>query len=82
MVPGWPARVRSQIWQRVTGNGVRVTGMRRQPDMLTTFHDASPAGVTLPRARRTRDSRQIRSFTGPAVAHKYSDLQDFRMSAP
>jgi hypothetical protein len=50
MLPGRQARVRSQIWQRVTGRWVTVTGKRRERDVLITSHGASPAGVTLPSA--------------------------------
>jgi hypothetical protein len=42
---------------------VTVTGKRRERGVLITFHDASPAGVTLPSVlARTRDSRQMRAF--------------------
>ena len=41
MVPGRYARVRSQIWQRVTGRWVTVTGKRRERGVLITLHDAS-----------------------------------------
>ena len=59
MLPGRYARVRSQLWHRVTGRWVTVTGKRRERGVLITFHDASPAGVTLPSVlARTRDSRQ------------------------
>jgi hypothetical protein len=37
--------VRWQIWQRVTGRWVTVTGKRRESDLLICFYDASPAGV-------------------------------------
>jgi hypothetical protein len=44
----------------VTGSWVTVTGKRRERGVLITFHDASPAGVTLPFVlARTRDSRQM-----------------------
>src|SRR5579859_2833426 len=78
MLPGWYARVRSQIWQRVTGRWVTVTGKRLERGVLITFYDASPAGVTLPCVlARTRDSRQgsalspaWRSAGGAGVAGK------------
>jgi hypothetical protein len=40
--------VRWQIWQRVTGSWVTVTGKRREGDLLICLYDASPAGVILP----------------------------------
>ena len=51
--PGLYATVRRQIWQRVTGSRVTVTGKRREPDLLITSDDASPAAMTLPCAPRT-----------------------------
>ncbi len=36
------AAVRWQIWQRVTGSWVTVTGKRREDDLLICLHDASP----------------------------------------
>ena len=39
-----------QIWQRVTGSWVTVTGKRREGDLLICIYDASPAGVIMPRA--------------------------------
>jgi hypothetical protein len=37
------ATVRWQIWQRVTGSWVTITGKRREGDLLICIHDASPA---------------------------------------
>jgi hypothetical protein len=72
MLPGRYARVRSQIWQRVTGRWVTVTGKRRELGVLIIFHDASPAGVTLPSVlARTRDSRHERTaLSGAEVASR------------
>jgi hypothetical protein len=47
-LPGRYATVRWQIWQRVTGSWVTVTGKRREGDLLICLYDASPAGVILP----------------------------------
>jgi hypothetical protein len=47
-LPGRYATVRWQIWQRVTGSWVSVTGKRREGDLLICLHDASPAEVILP----------------------------------
>ena len=41
MLPGRYARARSQIWQRVTGRWVIVTGKLRERGVLITFYDAS-----------------------------------------
>jgi hypothetical protein len=43
--------VRWQIWQRVTGSWVTVTGKRREDDLLICLYDARPAGVILPLPR-------------------------------
>jgi hypothetical protein len=51
--PGLYGTVRWQIWQRVTGSWVTVTGKRRELALLIISHDANPAGVTLPCATRT-----------------------------
>jgi hypothetical protein len=51
MLPGRYAGVRSQIWQRVTGRSVTVTGKRREYGVLITFYGASPAGDLALRAR-------------------------------
>ena len=40
--------MRWQIWQRVTGSWVTVTGKVREGDLLICLYDASPAGVILP----------------------------------
>jgi hypothetical protein len=45
---GPDATVRWQIWQRVTGSWVTVTGKRREGDLLICLYDASPAGVIMP----------------------------------
>jgi len=45
-VPGRYATVQWQIWQRVTGSWVTVTGKRRG-DLLICLYDARPAGVIL-----------------------------------
>jgi hypothetical protein len=47
-LPGRYATVRWQIWQRVTGRWVTVTGKRREGDLLICPYGASPAGVILP----------------------------------
>ena len=39
--------MRSQIWQRVTGSWVTVTGKRREDELLICSYDARPAGVIL-----------------------------------
>src|SRR5215467_11955887 len=79
MLPGRYARVRSQIWQRVTGRWVTVTGKRREREVLITSHEASPPVVTLPpcwaeRAPRGRcaHSRQVAmdTYAGRAVAQR------------
>jgi hypothetical protein len=49
--------VRWQIWQRVTGNWVTVTGKRREGDLLICFYDASSTGVILPSACAARTPR-------------------------
>src|SRR6266567_5154766 len=73
MLPGRYARVRSQIWQRVTGRWVTVTGKRRERGVLITLHDASPAGVTLPSVlARTRDSRHDRTCRRTAAMDVYA----------
>jgi hypothetical protein len=46
-LPGRYATVRWQIWQRVTGRWVTVTGKRREGDLLICLHDATLAGVIL-----------------------------------
>src|ERR1700731_3746737 len=46
---GPEATVRWQIWQRVTGSWVTVTGKRREGDLLICLYDASSPGVILPR---------------------------------
>jgi hypothetical protein len=66
-------RVRSQIWQRVTGRRVTVTGKRRERDVLITSYDASPAGVawlpcSIERATRCRCARCL----GAASANTYA----------
>jgi hypothetical protein len=38
-VPGRHATVRRQIWQRVTGSWVTVTGKRRELELLITSHE-------------------------------------------
>jgi hypothetical protein len=79
MLPGRYTRVRSQIWQRVTGTWVTVTGKRRERGVLITFHDASP-GVTLPSVlARTRDSRlHERAFRGHDGLRKYPEHARYR----
>jgi hypothetical protein len=39
--------VRWQIWQRVTGSWVTVTGKRREGDLFICLYDARLAGVIL-----------------------------------
>jgi hypothetical protein len=51
--PGRQATVRWQVWQRVTGGWVTVTGKRRECELLITSEDAGPAAMTLPCATRT-----------------------------
>jgi len=51
MVPGRYARVRSQIWQRVIGRRVTVTGQRRERGILITFIHAGAAGSGRSRAQ-------------------------------
>ena len=53
-LPGRYATVRRQIWQRVTGSWVTVTGKRREDDLLIYPYDARPDGVTLHGARAAR----------------------------
>ena len=52
-VPGRPATVRWQIWQRVTGRWVAVMGKRRELGLLIRSGDAGPVAVTVPCAART-----------------------------
>lgn len=40
--------MRWQIWQRVTGRWVMVTGKRRDREVLITVHDARSAAMTVP----------------------------------
>jgi hypothetical protein len=55
--------VRWQIWQRVTGSWVTVTGKRREGDLLICLYDASPAGVTFALSLcRTHSTRQMSMF--------------------
>jgi hypothetical protein len=49
--------VRWQIWQRVTGSWVTVTGKRREDGLLICLYDASTAEVILPCARAGRAVR-------------------------
>jgi hypothetical protein len=49
--------VRWQIWQRVTGSWVTVTGKRRESDLLICLYGARPAGVILHRAHVARTPR-------------------------
>ena len=46
-LPGRYATVRWQIWQRVTGSWVTVTGKRREGDLFICLYDARLAGVIL-----------------------------------
>jgi hypothetical protein len=53
--------VRWQIWQRVTGSWVTVTGNRREGDLLICLYDARPAGVIMPGCSRcTHATRLLR----------------------
>ena len=47
-LPGQQVTVRWQIWQRVTGSWVTVTGKRRGDDLLICLYEASRTGVILP----------------------------------
>jgi hypothetical protein len=51
--PGRQPTVRWQIWQRVTGRWVTVTGKRWELELLIGSHDGSPVAVTMPCAART-----------------------------
>ena len=53
-LPGRYATVRRQIWQRVTGSWVTVTGKGREGDLLIYLYDASPDGLTLHGAHAAR----------------------------
>jgi hypothetical protein len=53
-LPGRYAPVRWQIWQRMTGRCVTVTGKRRELELLITSRDAGPVGLTLRRDDGTR----------------------------
>ena len=57
-LPGRYAMVRWQIWQRVTGSWVTVTGKRREGDLLICLYDARPVGVILPSAHATRQKSE------------------------
>ena len=52
-VPARPATVRWQIWRRVTGRWVTVTGKRRELGLLIGSGDAGPVAVTVLCAART-----------------------------
>jgi hypothetical protein len=52
-LPGQQVTVRWQIWQRVTGRWVTVTGKRREPGLLIRPGDARPVAVTVPCAAGT-----------------------------
>ena len=49
--------MRWQIWQRVTGSWVTVTGKRREGDLLICLYDARSAGVILHGAHAARTPR-------------------------
>jgi hypothetical protein len=56
-VAGRYATVRWQIWQRVTGSWVTVTGKWREGDLLICLYDARPAGMILHGAYAARTPR-------------------------
>ena len=67
-MPGRYATVRWQIWQRVTGRWVTVTGKRREGDLLICLYDARPAGVILHDAHAARTPRGMRVNRDPTRA--------------
>jgi hypothetical protein len=69
-LPGRYATVRWQIWQRVTGSWVTVTGKRREGDLLICIYHARPARVILHRMHATRTRVQEgRRFSYSVIAH-------------
>ena len=67
-LPGRYATVRWQIWQRVTGSWVTVTGKRREGDLLICLYDARPAGVILHGAHTALTPRGMSGCLAAALA--------------
>ena len=62
-----------QIWQRVTGSWVTVTGKRREGDLLIYLYDASPAKVIVPELARPHFPRH-ESARKCAIATEIRDV--------
>ena len=66
-LPGRYATVRWQIWQRVTGRWVTVTGKRREGDLLICFYDVRPAELILHGAHAARTPRGMTGYFSTAL---------------